>query len=163
MNYALQSLADLDDWSGSRPASGFHGHLSPPVVRVRPSVSPLTSESEPVWRNATDSRLFELRALGHNWDGRGSAAIRPDTLSFALTLLSRVMGPATPSPSIVPLGHGGVQLIWTSPRAELEVELVEPNKVIIYHYNKENDEEREWETETELSQLSRLLRSDFAG
>jgi len=76
-------------------------------------------------------------------------------------MLSEAMAPTTAPPSIVPLGHGGVQLLWSSPSVEIEVEVVQPNEIIIYHFDRAAGTEREWQATTEFSDLADLLRSAF--
>jgi hypothetical protein len=76
-------------------------------------------------------------------------------------MLSQVMAPTTAPPSIIPLSHGGVQLLWTNPSVEIEVEVVQPNEIIIYHLDRTAGVEHEWQATTEFSGLSDLLRSAF--
>jgi hypothetical protein len=85
----------------------------------------------------TLTRFTEVAGLRDNWDRRGSAEVRTDVLSFALrSVLPEVMLPTAPAPAVIPLGHGGVQLVWNTDSAEIEVEIIEPNKVIAYHFDK---------------------------
>src|SRR4029077_12491164 len=78
-------------------------------------------------------RVLQLASLGENWDGRGSSRVAPDTLAFVLVLLTQTMPPNAPAPGMIPLGKGGVQLVWHTVDAELEVEVVKPNDVYIYY------------------------------
>lgn len=142
-------------------AFAFGDTVSERVIVPRPVMSPPTTASLPLWLEPTLSRMQELLALGQNWDRRGSAAVRVDAIEFAYSMLSEVMASTTAAPSIVPLGHGGVQLLWTSPSAEVEVEVVKPNTIIVYHLDRMTGEEKEWSATTELSGLARLLKSAF--
>jgi hypothetical protein len=103
--------------------------------------------------------MQELLALGRDWDRRGSAAVRVDVLAFAYSMLNQVMGPTTVPPSIVPLGHGGVQLLWSSPSMEIEVEIARPNEIIVYQLDRATGTDYEWQATTEFSRLGGLLRS----
>jgi hypothetical protein len=105
-------------WRQRQQTMVFADSVSEPVTVAPPVVSPPTTASLPLWLEPTLSRMRELSALGRDWDRRGSAAVRQDALQFAYSVLMEVMAPTTPAPSIVPLGHGGVQLLWKSPSAE---------------------------------------------
>lgn len=107
--------------------------------------------------------MQELLGLGRDWDGRGSAAVRQDVLAFVYFMLNQVMAPTTAAPSIVPLGHGGVQLLWTNPSIEVEVEVSQPNEITVYKFERATGAEEEWQVTTELSGLGALLRSGFTG
>ena len=76
-------------------------------------------------------------------------------------MLWQVMAPTTAPPSIVPLGHGGVQLLWSNSAAELEVEVTRPQQIVIYHLDRTAGTEREWPTEIEFTALAELLRANF--
>ena len=80
---------------------------------------------------------------------------------FAYTMLAQAMGPRTVSPSIIPLGNGGVQLVWSTVTTDVEVEVVQPNQVIVYHCDRQSGTEEEWRTETEFSKLAAILRTSF--
>jgi hypothetical protein len=76
-------------------------------------------------------------------------------------MLWQVMAPTTAVPSIVPLGHGGVQLLWSDALAEIEVEVTRPHQIVIYHLDRLTGAEREWPAEIEFSALADLLRGNF--
>jgi hypothetical protein len=139
----------------------FADAVSEPVAVVRPMVSPQSTASHPLWREPTLRRFAELLTLGRDWDRRGSAAVRSDVLAFAYSMLSQVMAPSTLPPSIVPLGHGGVQLLWTNTSVEIEVEVIRPNEIIVYELDRVTGIESEWSATNELSGLGDLLRSAF--
>jgi len=99
-----------------------------------------------------------LASLPNNWDQRGSAAPRGDVLSFAWTILAQIMPSDGKPPVIVPLGNGGVQIEWSSPHAELDVEVTRPFDVSASLFAGENETEIETET---LHELTRILRQYF--
>lgn len=146
-------------WLQPQGALGFADAVSEPVTVVHPAVSPQSTASPPQWLDPTLRRMLELLALSRDWDRRGSAAVRVDVLAFACSMLSQVMAPTTAAPSIVPLGHGGVQLLWAGPTAEVEVEVSQPNEITIYHLDRATGAENEWQATTEFSGLGDLLRS----
>jgi hypothetical protein len=119
------------------------------------------AEELPVWVGDFQRRGDELIGLRQDWDGRGSAAVRIDALMFAYSVLSQSMTPSTVPPSIIPLGNGGVQLVWTSGVADVEVEVTKPNHVGVYYVEHATGKEREWQATTEFTALASLLRSTF--
>ena len=149
--------------SGPQPqrALVFTDSVSEPVAVVRPVVSPQSTASPPQWLDPTLRRIQELLTLGRDWDRRGSAAVRTYVLAFAYSMLSQVMGPTTLAPSIVPLGQGGIQLLWATPSVEVEVEVPQPNEIIVYQVDRATGHESEWQATTEFSSLGDVLRSAF--
>jgi hypothetical protein len=141
-------------------ASLFSPARPDPIEAPEPQVSPPTTIGQPTWLFPVLESMSELLRLGDNWDARGSVAVRSDALSFAFAMLARVMPPSAPAPAIVPLGHGGVQLIWHGANGELEVEVVRPNEVVIYHLER-TGVEREWPATMDFSDLQSILWSDF--
>ena len=99
--------------------------------------------------------------LQFNWDRRGSAEVSIDALRFALNILSQVMPATAPAPSIVPLGHGGVQLLWHNAIADLEVEVVRPNEVVAYFLDRRTGREEETALTTDFSDITNFLWSNF--
>src|SRR5579859_6716769 len=99
-----------------RSTSGFSLAVTDPVAVQRPQVSPASTAAQARWVGPFLERVQQLTALRSNWDGRGSAAVRSDALSFAATILQQIMPPQALSPDVVPLGHGGIQLVWNTAR-----------------------------------------------
>jgi hypothetical protein len=163
---ALRKLRYDDVWDSAQHASfGGSALFSPAVtepVRIqRPLVSSPTTVVEPEWLAITIERVAALWNMPKNWDERGSAAVRSDVLMFAMSVLEQVMPPGAPAPSIVPLGHGGVQLLWSAPAGELELEIRQPNEVLAYLLDRRTGNESEWALTTELSNLANILWSWF--
>jgi hypothetical protein len=148
-------------WRQTRAAANFLDFAGAAPPAAAPVVGPPITVSRPQWFDQTLRRILELIALGPNWDGRRSAAVSKDALNFALQVLWRSMAPTTAAPSIVPLGNGGLQLLWSSGTADVEVEVIRPNEIIIYHLDRCTGAEREWQAETEFSELAGLLTANF--
>ncbi len=147
--------SDLGRFSdaGTRPL-----HISAPEISERTTTYP------PIWFQPTLDRFLELTELGNDWDQRGSAQVRRDVLSFALrSVLPKILLPTTPAPAVIPLGHGGIQLVWNSDNAEIEVEVVEPYSVIAYHFDKATGEETEEHLTLDFFSLAKHMRAAFQG
>lgn len=124
MNALAGDLRSHPVWPQQLQSWVFSEFVSEPVGVAASMISPPTTASLPLWLEPTFGRMMELLHLDRNWDHRGSAAVRVDALTFAYSVLMEAMTPTTPAPSIVPLGHGGIQLLWTSPSSEIEVEVI---------------------------------------
>jgi hypothetical protein len=125
------------------------------------SAMKVAAPAPPAWFDAVVMRLLELLALKNNWDGRRSAGIRREVLTFSLDLLTAAMMPTTAPPSIIPLGHGGIQLIWSNDKGELELEVAAPPEVLVYFHDKATSIEREFRAGTDYSELAELLKVIF--
>jgi hypothetical protein len=123
---------------------------------------PAIAISLPAWSDEVGRQVGQLRELGVNWDGRGSAAVSRDVLIFAWYMLWQIMMRSTTPPSLIPLGDGGVQLLWSNDIAEVAVEVIRPNDISIYYLEHTTGEEREWNASTEFSELAGLLRTKFS-
>ncbi len=131
------------------------------VFVQQPEVSPPTTTGRPVWVLPTMRRLLQIAMLRRNWDGRGSARVAPDTLVFVFTLLEQSMPPNASAPDMVPLGNGGIQLIWHTHKAELEVEIVKPNEVFVFHLDHTSGAEQEIRLSTQFGELSAIIWDMF--
>ena len=162
MNAILSDLGLLNPGYSSDSTLGLFSYARiDEVIIQRPEVSPPTTSSKLLWASPTVRRILQLAALKKNWDGRGSARVSPDTLIFVMTLLAQSMPPDGPAPDMVPLGNGGVQLIWTTSRAEIEVEVTKPNDVYIFYNDRISGSEREAHATTQFNELSSMLWDMF--
>ncbi len=125
--------------------------LGDPVIGV------LSATAAAKWQAAASARLNEIFGLGNNWDLRGSARVSKATLMFAWEMLSRIMPPSADAPVMVPLGHGGLQLLWHTSRGELEVEVSKPNQVSIFYFDRATDAEHEWDESTDFRRLGDIV------
>jgi hypothetical protein len=127
-----------------------------------PEISDRTTATPPSWFEPTLDRFLELTKLGDDWDQRGSAAPRHDVLSFALrSVLPKILLPTMPAPAVIPLGNGGVQMVWSTKNAEIEVEVVGPYSVVAYHFDKVAGTEDEEPLTLDFSSLARVMRSAY--
>jgi len=133
-----------------------------PVVVARPQLSSPSVMHRSNWARVTIDRLMTLASLGNNWDQRGSAAVKADVLSFAWQLLAQIMPVDGTPPVVVPLGNGGIQLEWSSPTAELEIEIARPFQTSALLINLQNGEETEVDLPTDTwDQLTEAVRVHF--
>jgi len=134
----------FDPWPGSESVAQFAEAVAAGVSIARPQVSAPTVDREAPWMKPTRDKLDHLAKLrDDNWDGRGSAAVRSDVLKFAWTILSQIMPYNGVAPGIIPLGHGGIQLEWTAPDKELELEITRPHEISGVLFNLQNNIEQE--------------------
>lgn len=71
------------------------------------------------------TRLQDFHDLSDDWDGYGATPIDGRAISIAEQLITNLAASGLPSPEIFPVPSGGVQLEWTAPGMEFELE-VEP-------------------------------------
>jgi len=145
-----QALLRFDPWPGSESVGRFAEAVADGVPIARPEVSAPTVDRQAPWMKPTRDKLGQLAKLrDDNWDGRRSAAVRIDVLKFAWTILSQIMPYDGVAPGIIPLGHGGIQLEWTAPDKELELEITRPHEITGVLFNIQNNTEQEIHADAE--------------
>lgn len=110
------------------------------------------------WSNsqvAAVKKLLRFGRLAPNWDSYGSRTISIEVIRTAIDLLSHASLEDLPSPSILPVSGGGIQLEWVKGDRELQLE-VKPDCSIVYLIA-ENDEPLEEERLLEPAEVERLL------
>jgi hypothetical protein len=159
MNVAHRRFVEEEQWTAfSSAGSELAPAVTKPVVVSRPQLSATTVVHNSTWARPTIDRLVALTELKNNWDQRGSAAPRGDALSFAWNVLSQILPYDGRTPVIVPLGNGGVQLEWSTPHHELEIEITRPFESSAIFVD--NGTDREVDTEN-LDQLARIVQQYF--
>lgn len=68
-------------------------------------------------------RFDQLASLEEDWDGYRARSIDPLALRRAEQIVQAALGERLPSPDILPIPDGGVQLEWTAGPVELELEV----------------------------------------
>ena len=68
-----------------------------------------------------------------NWDSYGARQISGRSIGAAVDLLLQVMRVDTPQPAIVPTSDGFVQIEWHTRGIDLEVEVVSPTLIHVFH------------------------------
>ena len=109
----------------------------PTVAQKRITLTEPTIE----WADKVKRRLTYLCGLRADWDGYKGRPTRFDTAHFAFQLLQKICSPTTPSPQLVPLSSGGLQVEWHYPHAEIELTIRAPYDVKAWVSQGEEDEE----------------------
>ena len=135
------------------------GGIMTSTTGVMPELGQSTADGNLKWAGMVRRILEQLLELGHNWDGRGSGRVLPDTALFALQLLTQTMPPVGFAPAIVALGNGALQLEWHTPAADLEIEVRKPNSVSIWYSKRDSGEEEEFDVTTDFGRLEGLVKS----
>ena len=108
----------------------------------------------PSWHEPLMRGVSALGQLPPNWDSYG--AVPPDAriVARAVGFISRLLGPASPAPFVVPLATGGLQMEWHRNDIDLEVVFDRDEQPFFYCRNRISSEE----SEHELPNGSHLLR-----
>ena len=96
-----------------------------------PAVSPRVPAFEPRqnWRNAVIERLTELVRLKHGWDGYRGKPVSLENATFTLRMLETICGPNAATPQLVPGPSGDLQVEWHTMSGDIELHVLEPNRV----------------------------------
>jgi hypothetical protein len=84
-------------------------------------------------RRAVLESLAALRGFTTNWDGYGAAPLDPQNLNAARRFIQSLPEDAAPTPMVVPMTRGRVQLEWHRGNRSLELEFENPMTI---HYLK---------------------------
>lgn len=111
--------------------------LNPVFIEARFTGSepshPTSSVPLPLWVEPTIRALVERMQLPQNWDSYGAKAVTAAAVARALDILTRVMGNGSPTPDVVPLTDGGIQMEWHTANWELEI-TIPGDDVPAYYY-----------------------------
>lgn len=102
----------------TRPAAHSWGRG---IGSIGNSAFPVGSLSN--WQVIALQKLARLSSLRPNWDSYGSPPVSDWVLTVAAELVSKTTFENAPTPAIIPIKGGGVQLEWESGGRELEVEV----------------------------------------
>lgn len=76
-------------------------------------------------------KIAALQGLRQGWDRQGGPALKEIALYGASEIVNQYQTDALPEPNIGPVIGGGIQLEWSTPTRELEVELL-PDGSVVY-------------------------------
>jgi len=118
-------------------------------------------------RHAYTSGIQRVADLPRGWDGQGSPPLQDRARLVAGTLLDVIDLDDMPTPQIVPVVGGGIQIEWVAGPRELEIE-IRPTGRIVYLGTCEERDVLEGETD-DVNDIARVVRwlacavSDMAG
>jgi hypothetical protein len=110
----------------------------------------------PSWVEPTILALNAIHALPHNWDSYGAKPVNSDFIYQSLLLLGAVMQMSSPTPSVVPLGDGGIQIEWHRRQQDLEVVFSADEPAQFYYRNRATGARQEG-LANQISDLVKLL------
>jgi hypothetical protein len=133
-------------WEQDRPSPAARAERTSKTVEMPP------------WFPPVIDRIKELSSLPPNWDEHGASAIEAEHLAKALVFLAEVMRPKTPTPALVPIGNGGVQVEWHRAGLDVEVPFSKDDQPDLYCYDMESGEEWEGPATIGFSELDLARR-----
>src|SRR5579864_440919 len=74
-------------------------------------------------------KMIELLELPTGWNSYSASQIKKENVNFAVGLLAQVMRADTPTPQVIPMVGGGVQLEWHTRGINLEISIYSPAEV----------------------------------
>lgn len=132
--------------------------------QTRPSRTAFAGQRS--WKETVNERLTELMRLPIGWDGYQAGPVALDNAAFAGSILSSVMTPGTPLPSIVPTVNGSVQIEWHTSKGDIELRIHRPNSVYAWFSSVDDDDESEvdltWDFEIVSTWLNEIKEIDLA-
>jgi hypothetical protein len=118
----------------------------------------IASNQPPTWINPTFTALIGIHRLPDNWDSYGSKKVNREIISRSLFVLERIMDEASPAPSIVPLGDGGIQFEWHRKQQDLEITFTADDTPQYFYQNRATGMEQ-LGSARDVMNLTQLLRN----
>ncbi len=109
----------------------------------------------PAWFDPVMQGFVDLLTLAPNWDSYHAGPIDPKLIQYALNFINGVLAPTSPTPRVVPLSSGGLQLEWRRKGVDLEVVFDRGEQPFFFFQNRVTGEE----SEHRLPEDSQLLIS----
>ncbi len=130
-----------------------------PVTQTALSLGPSAGDGS-AWEAEVANRLSQLLQLPSGWDGYRAAPIRPGACDYAISVLARLMAAGgLPTPSIVPLAYGAVQIEWHRRGWNIEVEVERPNMISVFARSLTSNKEYSFTITTDLSPLIGIVNN----
>lgn len=111
----------------------------------------------PLWSRAAIEQIGRLGELTADWDSYGARPIDPHCAMAAIRLVLSLLGPSIPTPAIVPLNRGGIQLEWHRRGVDLEIAVQSPVRYVVAFEEGESGQEMEQAITTDFRPLIALL------
>jgi hypothetical protein len=103
------------------------------------------------------SDIMGIQTLPENWDSYGGKKTNLDLISRSLSVLGCIMEAASPAPSVVPLGDGGLQLEWHRKQQDLEITFAADDAPQFFYRNRAIGVEQDGYAD-DVIKLTQLLR-----
>lgn len=111
---------------------------------------------------AVIASIDELRQFPANWDGYGAVPLDPKILDAAASLIESFAPDATPTPQVVPMTRGRVQLEWHRGSRSLELEFESREIVHFLKWESKDGTEAEDRVPVQDTAILRELLNWFA-
>jgi len=132
--------------------SAFTVVMTEGALPTAATVNPL-----PIWVEQTLSAFITVQSLPDNWDSYGAKRVGSDAVIQSLLILEQIMDSASPAPSVVPLGDGGLQLEWHRNQQDLEITFPADDQPQFYYRDRRAGAEQEGPA-GDVPILAQLLR-----
>ncbi len=109
------------------------------------------------WTSAVRESLNRMSCLQDNWDGYDASSIDYSVLLAVADVISSIMLPETPPPTLIPTSNGSVQAEWHMRDLEIEVEIFSSTRIEFYMKDFRSGEEEEKELSIDFSTLVRAI------
>jgi hypothetical protein len=128
------------------------------VVRAVQQYDGVRPTSLPDWILPTVRAFSHIQGLSDGWDSYGAKRVNHELIRSSLALLSLIMESNSPTPSVVPLTDGGVQIEWHRKRQDLEITFAADDPPQFFYRNNVDGEEEEGLANDQV-RLTKLLRN----
>jgi hypothetical protein len=130
-----------------------------PVLKQRPSATIFGQQGVSNWEPVAARRIFELMALPIGWDGYGGKPLARATAHIAINLLATVCREHTPTPSLVPMSGGGIQIEWHRGPIDLEISVCAPGQITVFYTDERQEGDgEEFDVVADYEPIARLIR-----
>ncbi|WP_310609097.1 hypothetical protein [Limnohabitans sp.] len=116
------------------------------------------TENESDWFLPTIKRLEDLLRLERGWDGYDGVPASLMNVYFTIQMLERACWKETPTPQIVPLADGSLQVEWHTLYGDIELLVRGPNNVRAWKSLANDDEGIELEITNDVLPISNWIR-----
>jgi hypothetical protein len=138
-NNLMSGLSDVGDisedksWKEALIYRYLNWLRTAPTPRADLQSQDITELKRPVrWLSSALADVARIAELPFDWDGHGSPALGAKEREHVTKLLSSIDNADVPSPNIVPISGGGIQIEWQHEGRELELEIVAGSEDLIF-------------------------------
>jgi len=105
------------------------------------------------WVGALEGRFSELTSLPRGWDGYLGCPVSDECVGIARNMLDRIRCDDLPPPDIVPGSDGTLQIEWHRNGFSVEIDILGPEEIHAWRYNRLTGEEEEMEVGHDLARI----------